>query len=226
MVSDPSLFDLIAADMKHFVAASADFQAPRATLLRQVSILLTPPLICCVFIRLAHRAHVKGRPRLARALALLNALIHKVEVDPASSIGPGLYIPHPTGVVFRGNAGRNLTLFSASIVGPVLHLPTAPGALAHCPTLGDNVTIGARATVVGPITVGDQSRIGPHAIVSTPVPGGTVLVALEAIGRLAPKCSGNDPVLHGGNDDAGRGNVGGHEDADFQNAIVSNPHRP
>ncbi len=152
-----------------------------------MSILLTPPLACCLLVRLAHAAHRRGWLRVGRLLALTNAVIHKADVDPASVIGPGLYIPHPPGIVFRGKAGRNLTLFVHAIVGPRAPAPAGPGALALCPTLGDDVTVGAQATILGPTTVGDRARIGPHLVVTDPVPAGASVVSISAMGRIAGK---------------------------------------
>ena len=182
MSPDPPLLELIAADIDRYSRGSAEFQNRSASLIRRISILLTPSLMCCLLIRLAHAAHLREWRWVASSLSRLNALAHKIEVDPAASVGPGLYIPHPTGIILRGCAGRGLTLYSSAIVGPVLALPSCGDTLAECPVLGDNVTVGAFATIVGPITVGDRAQVGPGVVVVAPVLAGRWLVANNSVG--------------------------------------------
>ncbi len=98
MSPDPPLLELIAADIDRYSRGSAEFQNRSASLIRRISILLTPSLMCCLLIRLAHAAHLREWRCVASSLSRLNALAHKIEVDPAASVGPGLYIPHPTGI--------------------------------------------------------------------------------------------------------------------------------
>jgi serine O-acetyltransferase len=183
MASDPSLLELIVADIDCYIEAASDFQVRNASLLRRISVLITPSLMCCLLIRLAHAAHRRGWSTVARGLSRVNVLAHKMEVDPASSIGPGLYIPHPSAIILRGRAGRGLTLYSQAIVGPIVAAPTFGDGLALCPVLGDNVTLGAFAIVVGPISVGDRAQIGPGVVVMAPVSARSKLVAPGSIGR-------------------------------------------
>jgi serine O-acetyltransferase len=185
MADSPSVFQLIARDIESFAEAAAAFQGHKAGLLRQVSTLITPSLACCVLIRLAHAAHLRGWNGLARALARINALVHHAEIDPAASIGPGLYIPHPPGIVIRARAGCRLTLYASAIVGPLLPLPLAGDTLASCPVLGDDVTVGANAVVAGSISIGSRTRIGPGAVVLASTPAGSVLIAIGSMGRIA-----------------------------------------
>jgi len=184
MSPDPPLLELIAADIDCYSKGSAEFQNRSASLIRRISILLTPSLMCCLLIRLAHAAHLHGWRWVASSLSRLNALAHKIEVDPAASVGPGLYIPHPTAIILRGCAGRGLTLYASAIVGPVLALPNCGDTLAECPVLGDNVTVGAFAIIVGPITVGDGAQIGPGVVVAAPVLARSRLVAAGSLGRV------------------------------------------
>lgn len=50
----------------------------------------------------------------------------------------------------------------------------------HAPTIGDNVTIGAGAKIIGDITIGDNARIGAGAIVVEDVPAGATAVSPKA----------------------------------------------
>ena len=58
------------------------------------------------------------------------------------------------------------------------------------PTVGDRVTIGAGAKVLGPITIGHDSRIGANAVVVKPVPPDSVVVGVpgQVIHAQAAPC--------------------------------------
>lgn len=158
--------NLLAADMIHYAREAKAFQGDRPGRLRAIGILLTPSLMCCALHRLAHAAFGRGWTRLARAIARINAIVHHTVIDPAAEVGPGLYIPHPTGVLFQGAAGANLSLYTFAAVTPREPMPFSGGGTNLCPRIGNDVSIGVRAVVFGPVLVGDRSRIGPHVVVA------------------------------------------------------------
>jgi serine O-acetyltransferase len=173
---------LLKADIAKYAEQAQGFQAHRPGLMRQISILLTPSLGCCVLHRLAHSAYRLRWRRLAQGLATLNLLLHRVLIEPASSIGPGLYIAHPSGVVLGGNAGRNLSVFAKAIIGP-LRAPSFGALLSTCPRLGDDVSLGANAVIAGPFEVGDRVWIGAGATVTRNVPADTTVLAPYLVPR-------------------------------------------
>lgn len=180
----PLLRSLIAADIVRYSEQAAGFQAPKPGLLRRISIMLMPSLTCCILIRAAHAAHLRGWYGIGRAIGRLNQLLFRIQVDPAAPIGPGLYVPHPPGVVFRGRAGRNLTLYTHSIVGPAGAVPMHGDSLPFCPVLGDGVVVGAFAILAGPVTVGDDAQLGPGAVVIEQIPERATVMATGAMGRV------------------------------------------
>ena len=66
-------------------------------------------------------------------------------------------MPHPVGVVFNGRAGSGLVLYANSIC--VSHGPALTASLAEGPTLGDNVIVGGHAAIIGPVCVGNNTRV-------------------------------------------------------------------
>jgi serine O-acetyltransferase len=177
--------NLLTADMIHYAREAKAFQGDQPGRLRAVGILLTPSLMCCALHRLAHAAFGRGWTTLARAIARINAFVHRAVIDPAAEIGPGLYIPHPTGVVFQGTAGANLSLYTFAAVIPREPMPFFRGDGKLCPRIGNDVSIGVRAVVFGPVLVGDRSRIGPNVLVADDVaPDSALMVARR--GRLQP----------------------------------------
>ena len=124
--------------------------------------------------RLAHWFKSRGVPGFGPAIARFNHFLTGVDIAPAARIGPGLRIAHGTGIVV-GNAveiGADCQLMH----GVTLGAPTL-SRIGDMPRLGDRVTVGAQASLIGPVTVGDDVFIGAHALVTRDVPAGSRVVA-------------------------------------------------
>lgn len=99
------------------------------------------------------------------------SVITGADIPINSSIGGGLRLPHPNGVVIHPDAkiGVNCLIFQQVTIGA-----TGRGV----PTIGGHVDIGAGAKLIGPIVVGDHARIGANALVREDVPDyGTYVAA-------------------------------------------------
>ena len=123
-------------------------------------------------------AHALWRARLklaARCVSQLTRILTGVDIHPAARIGPGLFIDHATGVVIGETAevGADVTLYHGVTLGG-----TSLAVGKRHPNLGDRVVVGAGAKVLGPITVGEGSRIGANAVVVKPVPPDSVVVGV------------------------------------------------
>lgn len=111
----------------------------------------------------------------ARTVSQAARLVTGIEIHPAATIGPGLFIDHGAGVVIGQTAviGCDVTLYhGVTLGGTNLH----PGK--RHPTIGDRVTIGAGAKVLGPLTVGADSRIGANAVLVRSVDSHSVVVGV------------------------------------------------
>ena len=133
--------------------------------------------------RIAHRLWLASpvlHP-LARILAQLARTATGVEIHPGATIGPRLFIDHGMGVVIGETAivGSDVLLYHGSTLGG---RSTKPGK--RHPTLGDRVTVGAGAKVLGAITIGDDASIGANAVVVKEVPSGGVAIGVPAIVRV------------------------------------------
>ena len=182
------LWRSLRADMDQYSRYSAGFLPPRQSLARRLSILLTPPLLCCLLYRLSHWLFCSGRPALASAAARLNFLLHRCAISPASSIGPGVYIPHTVGLVFHGHGGERLTLYHRAIVCARSVHVWKDQVFDDCPVLGDDVTVGVNAVVSGGVRVGDRSYLGAIAIVTEDVPSDTIVVD-NNVKRFVPRAA-------------------------------------
>src|SRR4051794_33588761 len=123
--------------------------------------------------RVAHALRQAGVPVAPRAIAYLSRAVTGVEIHPAAKIGAEFFIDHGSGVVIGETAeiGERVTLYQGVTLGGT---GLQPGK--RHPTLGDNVTVGSGAKLLGPISVGDGAKIGANTVVVEDVPPGSTVV--------------------------------------------------
>jgi serine O-acetyltransferase len=92
-----------------------------------------------------------------------------------ATLGGGLMLPHPNGVVIHPEArvGVNCMIFQQVTLG-------TGGPVPGAPTLGGHVDVGAGAKILGGVTIGDHARIGANAVVLCDVPAGATAVGIPA----------------------------------------------
>jgi serine O-acetyltransferase len=121
----------------------------------------------------------------ARVFAELTRILTGVEIHPGAVLGAGLFIDHATGVVIGETAevGDDVTIFHGVTLGG-----TGTDTGKRHPTIGDRVIVGAGAKILGPIKIGDDSRIGANAVVVKEVPSSSVVVGVpgQIISRVRP----------------------------------------
>ena len=117
--------------------------------------------------RAAHALQEAGVPLLPRTIAYLTRSVTGVEIHPAAQIGESFFIDHGSGVVIGETAviGDCVTLYQGVTLGG-----TGFQRGKRHPTLGDNVTVGSGAKLLGPIAVGDGAKIGANTVVVEDVP--------------------------------------------------------
>ena len=117
--------------------------------------------------RRAHRAYLKGHYFWARLISSRTLRKTGIDIHPGATIGQGLFIDHGTGVVIGETAviGDNVTLYQGVTLGG-----TGKNTGKRHPTIGNGVTIGAGAKVLGPITLGNHVKVGAGSIVLKDVP--------------------------------------------------------
>lgn len=153
----------------------------------------TPEVILCypgfqavLIYRLSNLMWKAKLKLIARITANVGRIITGIEIHPAAKIGKKLFIDHGIGVVIGETAviGDGCTLYHGVTLGGV----SWEKGKRH-PTLGNDVIIGAGAKVLGPITLGNGSKIGSNAVVLEDVPAGTTVVGIPA--RTAKDGSGH-----------------------------------
>jgi serine O-acetyltransferase len=123
--------------------------------------------------RAAHALMGAGVPVAPRVIAYMARAVTGVEIHPAAVIGREFFIDHGAGVVIGETArvGNRVTLYQGVTLGG-----TGFQRGKRHPTLGDNVTVGSGAKLLGPIAVGDAAKIGANTVVVEDVPPGATVV--------------------------------------------------
>jgi serine O-acetyltransferase len=123
--------------------------------------------------RVAHALDEAEVPLAPRAIAYLARAVTGVEIHPAAKIGGEFFIDHGSGVVIGETVeiGERVTLYQGVTLGG-----TGFQRGKRHPTVGDDVTVGAGAKLLGPIAVGDGAKVGANTVVVEDVPPGATVV--------------------------------------------------
>jgi len=127
--------------------------------------------------RIAHRLWQAKLKWLARFLSHLGRFLTGIEIHPGATIGRRFFIDHGMGVVIGETAeiGDDCTLYHGVTLGG-----TSWKEGKRHPTLGNGVVVGAGAKILGPITIGDNAKIGSNAVVVKNVPAGATASGIPA----------------------------------------------
>ncbi|MEU5695934.1 serine acetyltransferase [Actinosynnema sp. NPDC020468] len=149
--------------------------------LRELWLLATRPgLLALRIARLQQRTDRRAR-HVSHLLRSVNHFLTGADLSPGCVLGPGVRLEHPNGVVIGCGAvvGRGAFICQRVTLGERL----GRGEPAY-PVVGDDVFLGAGATVLGGVRIGDGARIGAGAVVLHDVPAGATAVGNPA--RLIP----------------------------------------
>jgi len=137
--------------------------------------------------RFAHFLYKIKLKFLARCLSQLCKFFTDIEIHPAAVIGKGVFIDHGSGVVIGETTeiGDNVTIYQGVTLGG-----TGKDKGKRHPTIKNNVMISCGAKVLGPIVIGENSKIGANAVVLKDVPPNSTVVGIP--GRIVK--IGNEKV--------------------------------
>jgi serine O-acetyltransferase len=123
--------------------------------------------------RVAHALHEAGVPMVPHALANASRVLTGVEIHPAARIGDALFIDHGAGVVIGETAeiGDNVTLYQGVTLGG-----TGFARGKRHPTVEADVVVGSGAKLLGPINVGQATKVGANSVVIHDVPARSTVV--------------------------------------------------
>jgi serine O-acetyltransferase len=123
--------------------------------------------------RVSHALYEVGVPLAPRTLAFTTRAITGIEIHPAAKIGNEFFIDHGAGVVIGETAeiGDRVTLYQGVTLGG-----TGFARGKRHPTIGDDVTVGSGAKLLGPVHVGHGAKIGANTVVIEDVPPNSTVV--------------------------------------------------
>ena len=162
-------------DLKETIAA---YQARDPAARSWLEILLLYPGIKAVRShRLAHWCYRHNLKFLARAISQRSRRRTGIEIHPGATIGRRLVIDHGMGIVIGETAeiGDDCLIYHGVTLGG-----TGKDVGKRHPTIGNNVLIGTGAKVLGPIKVGDNSRIAANSVVLREIPENSTAVGIPA----------------------------------------------
>lgn len=127
------------------------------------------------FYRFAHFVWTRGFKGLGRFISNLGRFFTGIEIHPGAKIGRRFFIDHGMGVVIGETAeiADDVTIYQGVTLGG-----TSLKKEKRHPTVEEYVIIGAGATVLGPVIVGRNSKIGSGSVVVNSVPANSTVVGI------------------------------------------------
>lgn len=149
---------------------------PAAQSFLEVALLYPGPKVI-FWHRLAHFFYNIKMNFTARLMSEIGRWLTGIEIHPGAKIGSRLVIDHGMGVVIGETAiiGDDCIIFHGVTLGGMKFEP-----VKRHPTLGNRVVVGAGAKLLGPIHLGDDSKVGANSVVTKSVEAGTTVVGIPA----------------------------------------------
>lgn len=137
----------------------------------------TPGIHAIMFHRVAHSLYNRKHFFTARLISQISRFLTGIEIHPGARIGRRFFIDHGMGIVIGETAeiGDDVMLFHQVTLGG-----TGKDKGKRHPTIENNVIISAGAKVLGPIVIGENSKIGANAVVLHDIPKNATAVGIPA----------------------------------------------
>jgi len=140
-----------------------------------------PCIIAIATYRIAHELYLKQVPLIPRIMTECAHAKTGIDIHPGATIGKNFFIDHGTGVVIGETSiiGDRVKIYQGTTLG-ALSFPKdergriIKGGKRH-PTIEDDVTIYAEATILGDVTIGKGAVIGGNVWIKESVPPGVTV---------------------------------------------------
>ena len=176
----PKIRELLKGD----VAAAFDGD-PAAKSYEEI-VISYPCIIAIATYRIAHELYVKDVPLIPRLMTEFAHSRTGIDIHPGATIGKNFFIDHGTGVVIGETTtiGSNVKIYQGTTLG-ALSFPKdergriIKGGKRH-PTIEDDVTIYAEATILGNVTIGKGAVVGGNVWIKDSIPRGVIVTTPHA----------------------------------------------
>jgi serine O-acetyltransferase len=181
--------------LRQDIAFRSKYEQKPVSTLGTLKMLLNSGVLCIVLFRFQVFFYQHYLKPIAGLIEYINLILFSVAIDSRARIEGGLVIIHANGIYISQHvvAGRNFLMFHQNSVGysPFFEeeLVTVqqeeneiqnPGKSLRAPMIGNNVILGAGASIYGPITVGDGCKIAVNSAVDTSCPANSVMFGVPA----------------------------------------------
>ena len=124
---------------------------------------------------ISHALHTRHMVFLARLISQISRFFTGIEIHPGATIGHSIMIDHGMGVVIGETAevGNYVTLYQGVTLGG-----TGNHTGKRHPTVRDGAIIGSGAKILGPITLGEEVKVGANSVVLKDIPAGATVVGI------------------------------------------------
>jgi serine O-acetyltransferase len=145
-----------------------------------------PCIIAIATYRIAHELYLKGVPLIPRIMTECAHARTGIDIHPGAKIGKNFFIDHGTGVVIGETTviGDNVKIYQGATLGAMSFPKDERGKIIRGgkrhPTIEDNVTIYAEATILGDVVIGKNAVIGGNVWIKESVPAGVTVTTPKA----------------------------------------------
>ncbi len=133
--------------------------------------------------RVAHELYVRQVPLIPRIMSECAHAKTGIDIHPGATIGSHFFIDHGTGVVIGETTviGDNVKIYQGTTLGALSFRRDERGRIIkggkRHPTIEDDVTIYAEATILGDVTIGKGAVIGGNTWIKESVPPGVTVMS-------------------------------------------------
>ena len=121
---------------------------------------------------------------IARIVSYIGRFLTGIEIHPGAKIGKFLFIDHGMGVVIgeTSTIGDSVTIYHGVTLGGISPSENSDSQknIKRHPTIMNNVIIGSGAQVLGPVKIGNNSKIGSNSVVTKDVDDNKSVVGIPA----------------------------------------------
>jgi len=174
----PRIRELLKGDVR------AAFDGDPAAKSYEEIVISYPCITAIATYRIAHELYLKQVPLIPRIMGECAHAKTGIDIHPGAKIGRNFFIDHGTGVVIGETTviGDNVKIYQGTTLGALSFRKDERGRIIkggkRHPTIEDNVTIYAEATILGDVVIGKGTIIGGNVWIRESVPPGvTVAVA-------------------------------------------------
>jgi serine O-acetyltransferase len=131
--------------------------------------------------RIAHELWIREVPLIPRIMSECAHARTGIDIHPGAEIGKNFFIDHGTGVVIGETSiiGDHVKIYQGTTLGALSFRRDARGRIIkggkRHPTIEDDVTIYAEATILGDVTIGQGAVIGGNTWIKESVPPGVTV---------------------------------------------------